>query len=282
MVNKNVILGILPPFQNKQNVILENQNVSDIITGILNTHKKYEKQYDKIYKYFIAENLEKTGKNIFDFLKANVTYFIESNEFQYLKSPASIVSTKGDCKSYALFACGVLDAFARNENPELEVTYRFASYDPFNKTPEHVFCVVKENGKEYWIDPVLDRFNQRKDPYFYKDKKLNSMALVGLSGISNENDQLGAFDFFGGDSTSGGFDWGNLINTAFLTAPSIITATQGKGSGVYNPAYGGYSPTGGGYIPNQYPIQQQSSMNQSTLLMLGVGAIALIFLLKKK
>lgn len=260
MISKNIILGILPPFQNKQNVILENQNVSDIITGILNTHKKYAKDYDKIYQYFIGEDLEQTGRNIFDFLKTNVPYFIESNEFQYLKSPASIISTKGDCKSYALFACGVLQAFARNKNPDLEVYYRFASYDPFNKTPEHVYCVVKEYGQEYWIDPVLDRFNQRKEPYFYKDKKLNTMALVGLSGIdnSNQNDQMGSID------------WGNIISTAFSAAPGIINATKG-GGGIVN-----YQ------APPKQPIPAASTgINTNTMLLIGAGAIALIFLLKK-
>jgi hypothetical protein len=263
MISKNIILGILPPFQNKQNVILENQNVSDIITGILNTHKKYAKDYDKIYQYFIGEDLEQTGRNIFDFLKTNVPYFIESNEFQYLKSPASIISTKGDCKSYALFACGVLQAFARNKNPDLEVYYRFASYDPFNKTPEHVYCVVKEYGQEYWIDPVLDRFNQRKEPYFYKDKKLNTMALVGLSGIdnSNQNDQMGSID------------WGNIISTAFSSAPAIINATKGGGGGSYQ------APP-----PKQpvIPITPASTgISTNTMLLIGAGAIALIFLLKK-
>jgi hypothetical protein len=259
MVSKNLILGILPPFQNKQNVILENQNVSDIITGILNTHDKYAKQYDKIYKYFIGEDLQQTGQNIFNFLKANVPYFIESNEFQYLKSPASIVCTKGDCKSYALFACGILDAFRRNEHADLEVIYRFASYDAFNKTPEHVFCVVREYGKEYWIDPVLDRFNQRKEPYFYKDKKLITMALVGLSGIENANDQIGSID------------WSNLLSSALQAAPQIITATSGK-----SPVYGGGQP-----MPVPTVQNQSSGISTNTMLLVGAGALALILLLRK-
>lgn len=270
MISKNFILGILPPFQNKQNVILENQNVSDIITGILNTHKKYAKDYDKIYKYFIGEDLEQTGRNIFDFLKNNVPYFIESNELQYLKSPSSIISTKGDCKSFALFACGCLQAFARNQNPDLEVYYRFASYDPFNKTPEHVYCVVKEYGQEYWIDPVLDRFNQRKEPYFYKDKKLNTMALVGLSGIDNANDQMGYQDSSNQNGRMGDIDWGNIISTAFSAAPGIINATKG-GGGIVN-----YQ------APPKQPIPAASTgISTNTMLLIGAGAIALIFLLKK-
>lgn len=258
MVSKNLILGILPAFQNRQSVILENQNVTDIITGILNTHSKYEKQYDKIYKYFVGADLEDTCRNIFNFLKAHVPYFIESNEFQFLKSPASIVSTKGDCKSYALFSCGILDALRRNEDENIEVSYRFASYDPFNKTPEHVFCVVRGYGNEFWIDPVLDRFNQRKDPYFYKDKKLNTMALVGLSGVNSDNEQIGSID------------WGNLLNTFVQSAPAIITATSGNKTS---------TSSAGNYFPTTTTASTGISTN--TLLMIG-GAGLLVFLLMKK
>ena len=37
MINKNIILGSLNPFLNKENVVIENQGVNDIITGILHT-----------------------------------------------------------------------------------------------------------------------------------------------------------------------------------------------------------------------------------------------------
>jgi hypothetical protein len=43
-----------------------------------------------------------------------------------------------------------------------------------------VFVVVKINGKEFWCDPVLDTWNQKK-PYINKiDKK---MSLYSISGI---------------------------------------------------------------------------------------------------
>jgi hypothetical protein len=36
--------------------------------------------------------------------------------------------------------------------------------------------------KEIWIDPVLARFNEKRQPSFYKDKKIK-MALIALSGV---------------------------------------------------------------------------------------------------
>jgi hypothetical protein len=267
MVSKNLILSKVQPFLNQQNVVIENQGVNDIITGILTTHNKYKKEYDKIYIYYVDDDIEETCRNIFQFLKDNVPYYIESNDLQFLKSPASILSTKSDCKSYALFSCGILDAYLRNEKPNYELSYRFASYDPFDKTPQHVFCVVKANGKEYWIDPVLDRFNQRKQPNFYKDKIVNDMALVGLSGTSVE--KYDTANMMTENGSVGATSWTNILDTLVKGAPSIITATQGQQSS---------SPS---YIPTQQP-QQSTGISTNTLLMIGGVGLLAFFLLRKK
>lgn len=269
MVSKNLILSKVQPFLNQQNVVIENQGVNDIITGILTTHNKYKNEYNKIYIYFVDDDIEETCRNIFQFLKDNVPYYIESNDLQFLKSPASILSTKSDCKSYALFSCGILDAYLRNEKPDFELSYRFASYDPFDKTPQHVFCVVKANGKEYWIDPVLDRFNQRKQPYFYKDKNINNMALVGLSGTS-----VGKYDTevdatIMQNGSVGATNWTNILDTLVKGAPSIITATQGQPN------------VGPSYIPTYQP-QQSTGISTNTLLMIGGVGLLAFFLLRKK
>jgi hypothetical protein len=41
--------------------------------------------------------------------------------------------------------------------------------------------------KEIWIDPVLPRFNEKRTPTFYKDKKIK-MALIALSGVNYSTD----------------------------------------------------------------------------------------------
>ena len=272
MVSKNLILSKVQPFLNQQNVVIENQGVNDIITGILTTHNKYKKEYDKIYIYFVDDDIEETCRNIFQFLKDNVPYFIESNDLQFLKSPASILSTKSDCKSYALFSCGILDAYLRNEKPEFELSYRFASYDPFDKIPQHVFCVVKANGKEYWIDPVLDRFNQRKQPYYFKDKNINTMALVGLSGTNMglmNPDYEQATIMTQGEGV-GATNWTNVLDTILKAAPSVITATQGQPS---------VSPS---YLPMQQTQSSNTGISTNTLLMIGgVGLLAFLLLRRK-
>lgn len=258
MITKNTILGKLTPFMNQQNVVVENQGVNDIITGILQTHKKYFEEYDKIYPYFIGSDLQETSKNIFNFLKKNVPYSIESNDLQFLKSPASIVSTPSDCKSYALMSCGIADAIRRNLGEDIEVIYRFASYDPFDKIPQHVFCVVRGDGEEFWIDPVLDKFNEKKQPYFYKDKNVNKMSLIGLSGINQEGI---------------GSTFTDVLDSVLKATPGIIKSTQPT------PTY--YGGASGQYMPTTQ-TSSNTGISTNTILLLAVAGLGIYFLTKKK
>jgi hypothetical protein len=89
----------------------------------------------------------------------------------------------GDCKSYALFANGVLDSLNRKGIFQVPLAFRFAGYKESSREPQHVFAVMYPGTKkEIWIDPVLNRFNEKRQPSFYKDKKIK-MALIALSGV---------------------------------------------------------------------------------------------------
>ena len=186
MVNNKELLLQLSPFTNHQNIIIDDQSVGDIIGAILDTHKQYKNEYDKIYMYFVGTDPKETAKNVFNYLKKNVKYNIEPEDLQTVKSPAAIIATGNigsDCKNYALFANGILDAYRRNELQNFDLYYRFASYELTDNTPQHVFAVMVSDGQEIWIDPVLSFFNQQKKPYFYTDKKIKDMALMALSGV---------------------------------------------------------------------------------------------------
>jgi hypothetical protein len=164
-------------------VVSSDQTVTDIIDGIVGTHYQYQDEYDKISNYFVGESELETARNIFNFLKSNVPYYIESNNNQTLRSPSAIVAMPGDCKSYALFANGVLDSLNRKGIFQVPLAFRFAGYKDNTREPQHVFAVMYPGTKkEIWIDPVLPRFNEKRQPSFYKDKKIK-MALIALSGV---------------------------------------------------------------------------------------------------
>ena len=189
MISKNMVLQKLAPFTNFKKVLIEDQSTGDIIQGILDNHDNYQSQYDKISEMFIDDNEVETAKNVFKFLKDNVPYYVEPIEKQTLRSPSAIISIKegADCKSYASFINGIMSSLNRKGIFRVPLAYRFASYRYDTREPQHVFAVLYPGTKnEVWIDPVLNKFDQRKEPVFIKDKKIK-MALIAMSGTTNNS-----------------------------------------------------------------------------------------------
>ena len=189
MISKNMVLQKLAPFTNFKKVLIEDQSTGDIIQGILDNHDNYQSQYDKISEMFIDDNEVETAKNVFKFLKDNVPYYVEPIEKQTLRSPSAIISIKegADCKSYASFINGIMSSLNRKGIFKVPLAYRFASYRYDTREPQHVFAVLYPGTKnEVWVDPVLNKFDQRKEPVFIKDKKIK-MALIAMSGTTNNS-----------------------------------------------------------------------------------------------
>jgi hypothetical protein len=176
MVTTGMLLGRINPYNNRKKILVENQSTNDIIQSILDNHKKYINEYKNISSFFRGSNNYETGKNIYNYLKKNISYKIDSADRQLIKSPAAILATKeADCKMYSNFAAGILD------NLKIPFVYRFAGYSAFDNQPAHVFVVINPNTKkEIWLDPVLRQYDYKK-PYNFKiDKK---MAVIAVSGI---------------------------------------------------------------------------------------------------
>lgn len=180
-MQREKLLGSLLPYQNKTALIVSEQSTGDIIKSILNAHDKHASDYKKIAYHFKGSTPKQTAKNIFDFLKSNVKYFIEPSEKQMIKSPAAIVAQGfGDCKSYSLFSSGIARALG------LPYAFRFSSYKKYDPQPGHVFTVINPGSQnEIWIDPVLPKFNYKKPYNFAIDKIPHNMALYKVSGVSD-------------------------------------------------------------------------------------------------
>ena len=176
MVTTGMLLGRINPYNNRKKILVENQSTNDIIQSILDNHKKYINEYKNISSFFKGSNNYQTGKNIYNYLKKNIRYKIDSADQQLIKSPAAILATReADCKMYSNFAAGILD------NLKIPFVYRFAGYSAFDNQPAHVFVVINPNTKkEIWLDPVLRQYDYKK-PYNFKiDKK---MAVIAVSGV---------------------------------------------------------------------------------------------------
>jgi hypothetical protein len=183
-MQKNILLGRLKSFGGNSKMLVRDQQVPDIISAMLSAHKMYASEYDKISQDFYSGDGVQTAKKLFDFLKKNVRYKIESDKNQRIMSPSAILSLgKNDCKNYALFIMGVLDSLKRKGLIDNKIYYRFASYKLLDEIPHHVFAVIQDqDGNEFFIDPVLSKFNERKT-YYHKIDKQPSMPLYSVSGI---------------------------------------------------------------------------------------------------
>ena len=325
MISKNMVLQKLAPFTNFKKVLIEDQSTGDIIQGILDNHDNYESQYDKISEMFIDDNEVETAKNVFEFLKNNVPYYVEPIEKQTLRSPSAIISMKqgADCKSYASFINGIMSSLNRKGIFNVPLAYRFASYRYDTKEPQHVFSVLYPGTKnEVWVDPVLNKFDQRKEPVFIKDKKIK-MALIAMSGTTNQGtatlqemqnyrDKLVGLKnkyLNNGLITPGSQEEDQYIKaidkvTKFIQNASIsgisnisgmFDSDSSSGGGIdWNNIFGklvetgatlinrNNPPSGGGY---QYPMQQPTAstgINTSTLLLVGAGGLILYLILRKR
>jgi hypothetical protein len=183
-MDKNILLGKLTPFSNQRRLLINEQQVKDIVSAMLEAHKTYASEYDKISDNFYSGGAVQTAKKIFEFLKKNIKYTVDSEASQKIMSPSAIISIgKNDCKNYALFIVGILDSLRRKGYFTNKVFYRFASYRLLDEIPHHTFAVViDDQGNEVFVDPVLSSFNERKT-YFHKIDKSPKMSLYSVSGI---------------------------------------------------------------------------------------------------
>lgn len=218
----NDLLRALPGLQNRNILIKEKQQVNDIIKEVLEAHENFKSDYDLILPYFYNRNVEYFLKNIFDCCKANIKYEVESENAQSTKSPrVFLTSAKGDCKHYAGFIGGLLDAYNRT-GERVKWFYRFAAYSFFDETPSHVFIVVETPAESFWVDPVLSSFNQRiPAPLSFKDFKVNitNMSLNRISGVNDETlranvEELVYYDILDRD--------GNIIYPNYLKALNYL------------------------------------------------------------
>jgi hypothetical protein len=317
MVSKSAVLKKLAPFNNYKKVVSADQTVTDIIDGIVNTHYQYQDEYDKISNYFVGESELETARNIWNFLKSNVPYYIESTNNQTLRSPSAIVALPGDCKSYALFANGVLDSLNRKGIFQVPLAFRFAGYKDTTREPQHVFAVMYPGTKkEIWIDPVLNRFNEKRQPSFYKDKKIK-MALIALSGVgysaSDKRAEMEAYRdklvrdrdrllqagvITPGSSKELQYKVAiNKVTVALQDLPSVSGIGQFDWQNAFSslvsaaPDIISASRPGGSYVPSQYqqpfmPMQQQpeqsGGIDTKTILLIGGAALAAFLIFKKK
>lgn len=153
-VNRSELLGLLPAYQDAWVTIHDNQTVKDIIREVLAAHKEFAEYYDSIAPYFEGDTVQEICDNLYTFCKSEIRYREESEDDQTTALPTGLLTRGfGDCKHYASFCGGVLDALNRM-GYKIDWCYRFGCYNWWAGEPHHVFISVKDGDEEIWIDPT--------------------------------------------------------------------------------------------------------------------------------
>jgi len=244
-MNRETLLAILPASTGYEQTIVDEQTVRDIVKEVLDAHDVFAGDYDLICNEFSYRNYRATLKGLFDFCKRNIRNDTEGEDLQTTRSPASLMERGHcDCKGYAGFIGGVLDALNR-QGYNYKWCYRFAQYDEWTIEGKvihyHVFIVAKLDGEEIWIDPVLDEFNQKEPvPDRFFDRKKSSMTLVRMSGINQPTGHqvTGAGAHFsmgcpagaGQCNPLGGYATMGLINLVIAPSPSTFAQLTPAGT----------------------------------------------------
>ena len=146
---------------------------------------------------FKGKTEAETCKKIFDYLKNQINYKADGSE-QQVRVPSGLIRTRqGDCKSYSVFTSAVLT------NLGIPHKLVYASYDPQDSTPTHIYVVT---NKGCIIDAVYGKFNAEKKA---SNKKYKDMNISYISGVKSRR-RIGSMGKYGtgGACGIGGIDTG--------------------------------------------------------------------------
>ena len=177
-------------------------------------------QTKDLAKKFQGSTEKKSCEKIFNYLMSDITYKVDGDN-QKIKLPSAFMRERsGDCKSYSLFTGAILS------NLKIPFNFTYASYNPKDKTPEHIYVTTK---KGCIIDAVYRKFNAEKKPSYKYEKPMNISYISGIKNhsekyenkvkdyhnignvFSQSNPAISGFQGLGRTGT----DWGNAVGKSF-------------------------------------------------------------------
>ena len=178
MINGPQITQAMPaPSRGLQYLCVDNCGTSDIMQSIALVDSRSAPDTAPVAAMFAGPNVLSTCRNIWHYLRNEITYKEDTGEVQYAQSPAQLVQSKqGDCKSFALFAASVL------KNLGIPHCYRFVWFDAAHRQG-HVYVIVPTaNGQYITIDGTLARFNNEASAPYRKDMQATMpRAAIGAA-----------------------------------------------------------------------------------------------------
>jgi hypothetical protein len=176
-MNRAAAISYLPPFTNSKDITsrLGVGTNTRLVETILADYPKAVAQTRQLAQRFHTGSLDSTARAVWSFLKNQIRYREDSGLYQHIRLPNALVATgTGDCKSYAVFAAGIM------ANLGYPVVFRFAGYGGATK-PGHVYILAGKPGEQKIIDAVWHRYNSEKKPYSFKQDF--PMEIATISGL---------------------------------------------------------------------------------------------------
>lgn len=166
----------------KKTILKKDGDTIDIVKACVSVFAQNWRQVEEIKSQFASKTLFETLCKLSDFLRRNISYKIDPQGEQWIKTPARFLADgTGDCKSYSIFQMSVLTALG------YECGFRFVSYRE-NGDYSHVYTIAKdERGELVPLDVVgiIQANIKEGDELDYVNKKdiMNTTCISRLSGI---------------------------------------------------------------------------------------------------
>lgn len=129
-----------------KNVLLETGYNSDVIENMLSCYRQWRNQPTDIVRS-LSGSIDKRCESVFAYLVNHVSYRLDDDGMQYIKSPARLLADgEGDCKSLTMFIACCLHCMG------IKHIIRFVNYDGGSQYT-HVYPVaIDEIGNEIILD----------------------------------------------------------------------------------------------------------------------------------
>lgn len=174
----------------KERIRYKDGDTRDIVTVILDMDAVSDKYVNAdAAECLIGADDYETLRNVWKFVKSNVTYKADARGKEVVKSPAALFAIgKGDCKSFSIAEVALLRALGFKG-----IRYRFASYK-HGEDVTHVYVVCRLQGKDVILDAVHSRFDDEVDYVYKKDIAAARSKILGIGAIKSGS-QTGQFSF---------------------------------------------------------------------------------------
>lgn len=155
----------IPQPDGKSQFIIQFQTAKDILKQLRRAELESRPVSKKLAKAFTEPNKKRICNKVWYFLKKEISYEAEPKSNQTAKTINRFIKEKkGDCKHYATFAVGVLNACG------IPAWFTLVGQEKGKKAPNHAYCTAMVDNELIIIDPCRKQFND-ECRYYYKWNK---------------------------------------------------------------------------------------------------------------